>query len=162
MNGIKTRVELILLRKKLRAEKKKVVFTNGVFDILHSGHVDYLTKSKALGDILLVGINSDNSVKKIKGNKRPILSEQERAFIIVNLKPVDYVTLFDEDTPQKLIEDIVPDVLIKGADWPLDKIVGKDIVEKNGGKVRTIEFVNQQSTSKIIELILERYEREND
>ena len=157
MNGIKSRAEIISLRKKFKDEKKKVVFTNGVFDILHSGHVDYLTKSKAFGDILLVGINSDKSVKKIKGNKRPIINEKDRAFIISSLKPVDYVTLFDEDTPQKLIEDIIPDVLIKGADWALDEIVGKDIVEKKGGKVQTIKFINDQSTSKIIKSILDRY-----
>ena len=157
MNGIKNREEIILLRQKFKEENKKVVFTNGVFDILHSGHVDYLTKSKALGDILLVGINSDKSVKLIKGNKRPIINELERAYLISSLKPVNYVTLFDEDTPQNLIDDLIPDILVKGADWPLDKIVGKDIVEKNGGKVMTIEFINQQSTSKIIELIVERY-----
>ncbi len=162
MNGIKNREEIILLRQKFKEENKKVVFTNGVFDILHSGHVDYLTKSKALGDILIVGINSDKSVKLIKGNKRPVINERERAYLISSLKPVNYVTLFDEDTPQNLIDDLIPDILVKGADWPLDKIVGKDIVEKNGGKVKTIEFINMQSTSKIIELILERYGREND
>ncbi len=161
MNGIKNREEIILLRQKFKEENKKVVFTNGVFDILHSGHVDYLTKSKALGDILIVGINSDKSVKLIKGNKRPVINERERAYLISSLKPVNYVTLFDEDTPQNLINDLIPDILVKGADWPLDKIVGKDIVEKNGGKVMTIEFINQQSTSKIIELILERYGRDN-
>ncbi len=159
MNGIKNREEIILLRQKFKEENKKVVFTNGVFDILHSGHVDYLTKSKALGDILLVGINSDKSVKLIKGNKRPVINELERAYLISSLKAVDYVTLFDEDTPQNLIDDLIPDILVKGADWPLDKIIGKDVVEKNGGKVKTIEFINQQSTSKIIELILERYGR---
>ena len=108
-----------------------------------------------------MGINSDKSVKLIKGNKRPVINERERAYLISSLKPVNYVTLFDEDTPQNLIDDLIPDILVKGADWPLDKIVGKDIVEKNGGKVMTIEFINQQSTSKIIELILERYGRDN-
>ncbi len=157
MSGIKNRKDIISLRKKFKEENKKVVFTNGVFDILHSGHVDYLTKSKSMGDILIVGINSDNSVRNIKGKKRPIISENERAFIISSLKPVDYVTLFDEDTPQKLIEDIIPDILIKGADWALDKIVGRDIVEKNGGKVLTIKFVNNQSTSQIIKSILDKY-----
>jgi rfaE bifunctional protein nucleotidyltransferase chain/domain len=102
-------------------------------------------------------MNSDASVKRIKGDKRPILKEDERAFIISNIKPVDYVVLFNEDTPEKLINEIVPDVLVKGADWPIDKIVGKDVVEKNGGEVKTIEFVNHQSTSKIIELISKRY-----
>lgn len=157
MNGIKNRQEIISLRRNFKKENKKVVFTNGVFDILHSGHIDYLIKSKSLGDILIVGINSDSSVHRIKGEKRPIISERERAFIISSLKPVDYVTLFDEDTPQILIEDIIPDILVKGADWALDKIVGKDIVEKNGGRVQTIEFINNQSTSQIIKLILDRY-----
>lgn len=157
MNGIKSREELISLRKKLKEENKKVVFTNGVFDILHSGHVDYLTKAKSLGDVLIVGVNSDSSVHTIKGEKRPIINEKERAFIISSLKPVDYVTLFDEDTPQLLIEEVIPDILVKGADWAIDKIVGKDIVENNGGSVQTIEFINNQSTSQIIKLILARY-----
>ena len=157
MKGIKTREELISIRKKLKEENKKVVFTNGVFDILHSGHVDYLIKAKSLGDILIVGVNSDSSVHRIKGEKRPIISEKERAFIVSSLKPVDYVTLFDEDTPQILIEDVIPDILVKGADWALDKIVGRDIVERNGGTVQTIEFINNQSSSQIIKLILARY-----
>jgi len=157
MNSISDRTDIPALRKKFKSGKKKVVFTNGVFDILHYGHVDYLTKSKNLGDILIVGINSDSSVKRIKGEKRPIVNEKERALIVANLKPVDYVILFDEDTPQKLIEEIVPDILVKGADWTLDEIVGKEIVEKNGGAVKTIKFVNEQSSSKIIKSILDKY-----
>ncbi len=157
MNVIVNLDELKKIRQKLKSENKKVVFTNGVFDLIHSGHVDYLVKAKQLGNVLIVGMNSDASVKRIKGDKRPILKEDERAFIISNIKPVDYVVLFDEDTPEKLINEIVPDVLVKGADWPIDKIVGKDVVEKNGGEVKTIEFVNHQSTSKIIELISKRY-----
>ncbi len=157
MNVIVNLDELKKIRQKLKSENKKVVFTNGVFDLIHSGHVDYLVKAKQLGNVLIVGMNSDASVKRIKGDKRPILKEDERSFIISNIKPVDYVVLFDEDTPEKLINEIVPDVLVKGADWPIDKIVGKDVVEKNGGEVKTIEFVNHQSTSKIIELISKRY-----
>jgi len=157
MNGIKTREELKILRIRFKEEYKKVVFTNGVFDIIHSGHIDYLNKAKVLGEILIVGLNSDSSVKKIKGEKRPILNETERAFILSNLKPVDYVTLFDEETPAKLIEELIPDVLVKGADWSIDKIVGSDVVLANGGEVKNIEFVNNQSTSKIIETILNRY-----
>lgn len=149
--------ELKKIRQKLKTENKKVVFTNGVFDLIHSGHVDYLVKAKQMGNVLIVGMNSDASVKRIKGDKRPILKEDERAFIISNLKPVDYVVLFDEDTPEKLINEIVPDVLVKGADWPVEKIVGKDVVEKNGGEVKTIDIVNHQSTTKIIELISKRY-----
>lgn len=157
MNGIKTWEELKILRKRFKEEGKKVVFTNGVFDIIHSGHIDYLTKAKTLGDFLFVGLNSDVSVKKIKGEKRPILNETERAFILSNLKPVDYVTLFDEDTPARLIEELIPDVLVKGADWSVDKIVGSEVVLANGGEVKNIEFVNNQSTTKIIETIINRY-----
>jgi rfaE bifunctional protein nucleotidyltransferase chain/domain len=151
--------ELKAIRSKLKASDKKVVFTNGVFDLIHAGHVDYLVKAKALGDVLIVGLNSDESAKRIKGENRPILKQEERAFILSNLKPVDFVIFFNEDTPEKLISELVPNILIKGADWPVDKIVGKDIVEKNGGEVKTIEFVNDQSTSKIIELIVKRYSK---
>lgn len=151
--------DLKAIRLKLKASNKKVVFTNGVFDLIHAGHVDYLSKAKALGGILVVGLNSDESVKRIKGDKRPILKQDERAFVLSNLKPVDYVVSFDEDTPEKLISEIIPDILVKGADWAVDKIVGKDIVEKNGGKVMNIEFVNDQSTSKIIDLIVQRYSK---
>jgi len=151
--------ELKAIRSKLKASGKKVVFTNGVFDLIHAGHVDYLVKAKALGDVLIVGLNSDESVKRIKGENRPILKQEERAFILSNLKQVDFVIFFNEDTPEKLISELVPDILIKGADWPIDKIVGKDIVEKNGGEVKTIKFVNDQSTSKIIELIVKRYSK---
>jgi len=151
--------ELKTNRLKLKASKKKVVFTNGVFDLIHAGHVDYLTKAKELGDVLIVGLNSDNSVKRIKGEKRPILTQEERAFVLSKLKPVDYVIFFDEDTPEKLISELVPDVLVKGADWTIDKIVGKEVVEKNGGEVKAIEFVNDQSTSKIIDLIIKRYSK---
>ena len=157
MEGIKTREEIVEIRKQLRSEKKKVVFTNGVFDILHSGHVDYLTKSKALGDVLIVGMNSDKSVKNIKGDKRPIINQENRAIILANLKPVDFVVLFDEDTPAELINAIIPDVLVKGADWDLDKIEGRETVIKNGGEVKNIKFVNEQSTSKIIQKVLNLY-----
>lgn len=157
MDRIKNRKELKYIREKLKRRNKKVVFTNGCFDLIHSGHVDYLMKAKKLGDILFVALNSDSSVRNIKGDKRPILKQDERAFIIANLKPVDYVTYFDEDTPLEIIRELLPDILVKGTDWDIDKIVGKDIVESNGGVVKTIEFVNNQSTSKIIKLILDRY-----
>lgn len=159
MNSSASLSELKAIRSKLKAEGKKVVFTNGVFDLIHSGHVDYLSKAKKLGDVLIVGLNSDDSVKRIKGDKRPILKQKERAFILSNLKPVDFVLLFDEDTPEKLISEIIPDILVKGADWAVEKIVGREVVEKNGGKVMNIEFVNDQSTSKIIELIVQRYSK---
>jgi len=158
MNRNLSREELVAIRKELKANGRKVVFTNGCFDIIHSGHVDYLTKAKMMGDVLFVGINSDSSIKRIKGDKRPILDENERAFIVASLKAVDYVSLFDEDTPKELIEAIVPDVLVKGADWAIENIVGRDVVEANGGKVETIKFVNNQSTSNIIKKILSKYQ----
>jgi len=158
MNRNISREELVAIRKELKADGRKVVFTNGCFDIIHSGHVDYLTKAKMMGDVLFVGINSDSSIKRIKGDKRPILDENERAFIVASLKAVDYVSLFDEDTPKELIEAIVPDVLVKGADWTIENIVGRDVVEANGGKVETIKFVNNQSTSNIIKKILSKYQ----
>lgn len=157
MDRIKTVEELLKIIKDLKSENKKIVFTNGVFDILHAGHVDYLNKAKQSGDILIVGLNSDNSVKRIKGKKRPVVNQNERAFIISNLKAVDYVTFFEEDTPEELITALVPDILVKGADWPIDKIVGKDIVLAHGGEVKTIKFVNDQSTTNIIQMILDKY-----
>lgn len=157
MTNIKSLEELRIIRRQLKAENKIVVLTNGVFDLIHAGHIDYLVKAKKLGDVLIVALNNDDSVKKIKGDKRPILKEEERAFVVSNLKPVNYVVLFEEDTPANVIEKLVPDVLVKGADWSIDQIVGRDIVEQNGGVVRSIEFVNDQSTTKIIESIVTKY-----
>lgn len=157
MSFIKNFNELINIRIELKKQNKKVVFTNGVFDLLHTGHVDYLTKAKQKGDVLIVAVNSDLSVKKIKGELRPIVPQDERAFIISSLKPVDYVFLFHEETPYEVIRQLVPDVLIKGADWDIDKIVGKDVVEANGGKVETIQFVNDSSTTNIIKTVIERF-----
>ena len=157
MSSIKTREEIKKIRTQFKSEGKKVVFTNGVFDLIHSGHVDYLVKAKEMGDVLILALNSDSSVKRIKGNKRPILEQNERAFIVSNLKPVDYVTFFEEDTPAEIISDLIPDVLVKGADWAIDKMVGREVVEANGGEVKNIKFINEQSTSNIIKIIKERY-----
>jgi rfaE bifunctional protein nucleotidyltransferase chain/domain len=148
--------ELLELLEKVRG-KKKIVFTNGCFDILHAGHADYLNKAKSLGDILVVGINSDASVRRIKGEKRPILPQQMRAYLLDNLKPVDYVVIFEEDTPLELIKAIKPDVLVKGADWDLERIVGADFVLSYGGRVERIPFSFDISTSKIIERVLDLY-----
>ncbi len=150
MNSIKTLEEMKEIRQQFKDQNKRVVFTNGCFDIIHAGHIDYLSKAKALGDVMIVGLNSNASVMRIKGSKRPILKAAERSFILSNLKPVDYVVLFDEDTPKLLIEELLPDILVKGADWEIGNIVGKDVVIANGGEVKTIEFVNDLSTSKII------------
>lgn len=157
MSNIKSRKEIKKIRNQLKSSNKKVVFTNGCFDLIHSGHVDYLVKAKEMGDILIVALNTDQSIKRIKGEKRPILKQEERAFIVSNLKPVDYVTFFEEDTPAEIINELIPDILVKGADWSIDRIVGRDVVEANGGEVKTIKFVNDQSTSKIIQLIKERF-----
>ena len=159
MSNIKNINELAEIRQELKLQNKKVVFTNGVFDILHAGHVDYITKAKSKGDILIVGVNSDSSVKKIKGELRPIVPQKERAFIIASLKPVDYVVIFDEETPYEVIKKIIPDVLVKGGDWSIENIVGKDIVESNGGKVEAIEFINDRSTTNIIKTVLERFKK---
>jgi rfaE bifunctional protein nucleotidyltransferase chain/domain len=157
MGSVITLGELTIIRSSLRKERKTVVFTNGVFDILHRGHIEYLNRSKALGDILIVGMNSDASVRRIKGEKRPIVEEHDRAFVLANLRAVDYVCLFEEDTPLRLISAIVPDILVKGADWNIDAIVGKDVVERAGGKVMTIDFVPDRSTTSVIDRILERF-----
>ncbi|MEW6506600.1 MAG: D-glycero-beta-D-manno-heptose 1-phosphate adenylyltransferase [Bacteroidota bacterium] len=157
MNYLITIEKMVSIRKDLKKQNKKVVFTNGCFDILHAGHVDYLAKAKSFGDVLIVALNSDLSVTKIKGKNRPVVPLQERAFIISSLKAVDFVTSFEEETPYETIKKIVPDILVKGADWKLENIVGKDIVEAGGGKVETIAFVNFQSTTNIIKTILERF-----
>lgn len=141
----------------IKAQKKKIVFTNGVFDIIHRGHVEYLAEAKALGDILIVGMNSDSSVKMIKGDKRPIVAEDNRAYVLANLKPVDYVIIFNEDTPYNTIKMILPDILVKGADWTEDKIIGSDIVKQNGGEIKRIKFVENNSSTNIIERIIQLY-----
>lgn len=136
---------------------KRVVFTNGCFDLLHSGHISLLNEARKAGDVLVVGLNSDASVRLLKGPLRPILDEMERSALLCALKPVDAVVLFDEATPRRLIEVILPDVLVKGADWGENEIVGADIVVKNGGRVLRIDLVQDRSTTGIVERILERY-----
>ena len=147
---ILTLEEFIPLRAKLKENNKKAVFTNGCFDIIHRGHVTYLNEAKALGDILIIGLNSDASVKRLKGEGRPVNNEMDRAFVLNNLKSVDYVIIFDEDTPYELIKSIVPDFLVKGGDWKPEDIVGSDIVEAAGGRVLSLDFVGNYSTTGII------------
>jgi rfaE bifunctional protein nucleotidyltransferase chain/domain len=149
--------EITKISFELKSKGKKIVFTNGCFDILHKGHVEYLSKAKQLGDVLIVGLNSDSSVKMIKGDKRPIVPQEDRAFILSNLSFVDYVVIFDEPTPYELISKIVPDVLVKGSDWSQENVVGRDIVEANGGKVVLIEIVPGRSTTNVIKTIIERF-----
>ncbi len=134
----------------LKNKSKKIVFTNGCFDIIHAGHVAYLNEAKQLGDILIVGLNSDSSVKKLKGNNRPIVIEDDRAYIIANLKPVDFVVIFSDDTPYNLINEIKPDYLVKGSDYKNKEIAGADIVKSYGGQVVLINYVNGKSTTNII------------
>ncbi|WP_028950829.1 D-glycero-beta-D-manno-heptose 1-phosphate adenylyltransferase [Sulfurihydrogenibium subterraneum] len=137
----------------LKKEGKKIVFTNGCFDIIHAGHVDYLEKAKSLGDFLIVGLNSDESVRRLKGKDRPVNPQDQRKKVLSALKPVDMVIIFDEDTPERLIKEIKPDVLVKGGDWKIENIVGADFVKSYGGQVLTIDFVYDTSTSKIISKI---------
>ncbi len=144
-------------RARLRKRKKKLVFTNGTFDILHRGHVEYLALARNLGDALVVGLNTDASIRRIKGPKRPINSNRDRAAVLSALASVDYVVLFGENTPARLIEMIVPDVLVKGADWKVDAIVGKDVVERNGGVIKTIRLTPGRSTTNVIQRVLEAY-----
>ncbi len=148
--------DIIIARKLLpallkRYSRKRVVFTNGVFDILHAGHVEYLAKAKALGDILIVGLNRDSSVRRLKGPNRPLQSEKDRATIVAALKSVDYVVMFAEDTPEKLIKEICPDVLAKGADYAIADIVGADFVLANGGEVKRIRLKKGRSSSSVID-----------
>lgn len=142
---------------RLKAQGKIIVFTNGCFDLLHWGHVKYLQDAKRKGDILVVGINSDSSVKKIKGKNRPVVDEKNRLRLIAGLESVDYAVLFNEDTPLKIISLLKPDVLVKGADWNKSNIVGSDVVLKYGGRVSTIKFVKGYSTSNLIKKIAERF-----
>jgi rfaE bifunctional protein nucleotidyltransferase chain/domain len=135
----------------LKLHQRKIVFTNGCFDVLHFGHVHYLLQAKELGDILVIGLNSDDSVRRLKGPTRPINGEKERAFVLAALACVDYVVLFGEDTPKELIETVRPDVLVKGGDYDISTIVGADFVQRNGGTVTTIPFVEGFSSTRIIE-----------
>ncbi len=134
-------------------KNKKIVFTNGCFDILHRGHVTYLNQAKALGDLLVIGLNSDASVKRLKGESRPINNEADRKFVLENLKSVDYVELFTEDTPLELIKKIQPSVLVKGGDWKIEQIVGSKEVLFYGGQVQSLSFVDGFSTTSTISKI---------
>jgi len=159
---IKSLEEIVRIREKLRREGKKLVFTNGCFDILHVGHVRYLNQARAMGDALVIAVNSDRTVRQIKGEGRPVVPEMERAEILSALACVDYVFIFDDPTPQQVIDAIVPDVLVKGADWAVSEIVGRDTVEKNGGTVRNINLVEGSSTTGIITRVLERFRDQPD
>ena len=156
---IKGRKTLLRIMKDLKAKGKRIVFTNGCFDLLHIGHIRYLEEAKTLGDVLVVGVNSDSSVRKLKGPKRPILPEEERTETLSGLGCVDYITLFDEIDPLKLITSLQPDVLVKGGDWTKEQTVGREVVKRSGGEVVILPFVQGASTSTLIETILKKYEK---
>ena len=147
------RGELMTQRARLRAAGQELVFTNGVFDLLHVGHVRYLAQARALGDALLVAVNSDRSVREIKGAGRPLTNENERVEILAALRAVDYLTIFDEISPRSLIAELLPDILVKGGDYSLDQIHGREEVEAAGGRVVSLPFVEGMSTTEIMKRI---------
>jgi D-beta-D-heptose 7-phosphate kinase/D-beta-D-heptose 1-phosphate adenosyltransferase len=153
MDKIKSLEELLSLRKSWKKQGKKVVFTNGCFDLLHLGHIKLFKYAKELGDILIVGVNSDSSIKKIKGFKKPIFPLNERLEILEAIEFIDYLTVFEEETPQKLIACLLPDILVKGGDWKPGQVVGKKEVEQAGGKVVIFPYIKGHSSSNIIEKI---------
>ena len=156
-NKIKTLPYAISAIIKLKQKNKKIVFTNGCFDILHAGHVSYLSKAKSLGDILVIGLNSDSSVKKIKGKSRPVVSQKNRALLLAALEVVDFVVVFNEPTPAKLIKAVKPDILVKGGDWKKEEIVGAEFVESYGGKVKSLAYIKGLSTRGLIAKIQAGY-----
>ena len=143
--------EMLRERQRLRAAGQRVVFTNGVFDLLHVGHVRYLAQARTLGDALIVAINSDSAVRELKGNDRPIIDQNERAEVLAALRDVTYVTIFNAVSPRELIKELLPDVLVKGGDYGLDEIHGRDEVEAAGGRVISLPFVEGESTSALIQ-----------
>jgi len=142
---------------RMKESGKRIVFTNGCFDILHPGHIRYLSAARELGDVLVVAVNSDASVRLIKGPKRPILEQQARAELVAALECVDLVLIFDEDNPLRVIQNLLPDILVKGGDWATDEIIGSDVVRSAGGEVKRIPFVTGFSTTDIINRVVERY-----
>ena len=154
INKIVSIDDLSLVRQKLKSQGQKVVFTNGCFDILHLGHVQYLAKARQLGDVLIVGLNTDESVRRIKGSTRPVQNNETRSTIPASLQFVDYIVFFNDETPLQLIKRLIPDILTKGADYTIENIVGADVVIAHGGEVKTIELTEGHSTTKIIDNLL--------
>ena len=159
--GLKTKLKTLEIIKNelqpLQQQGKKIVFTNGCFDILHAGHVDIFQQARNLGDALVVAVNSDISIKKIKGEKRPVVPQAQRMQVLAALEAIDYVVIFDEENPLKIIKELQPDILVKGGDWPVETIVGREIVEKKGGKVLSIPLMEGISTTNIIEEVKKRF-----
>jgi rfaE bifunctional protein nucleotidyltransferase chain/domain len=156
-NKIISRPQIIGLIADLKKKGQKIIFTNGCFDLIHVGHIRYLQEARTFGSCLVIGLNSDQSIRRIKDPARPLILEEQRAEVLAALECVDYVVLFDEDDPFQLIKEVRPDVLVKGADWSMDKIIGADLVSSYGGEVRRIELVPSISTSEIINRIISRY-----
>jgi rfaE bifunctional protein nucleotidyltransferase chain/domain len=148
--------EAVAWRRRMAADGRKVVFTNGCFDLLHRGHVELFRAARAEGDLLVVGLNGDDSMRRLKGPGRPLVPQEDRAEVLAALEPVDRIVVFDDDTPARLIAALVPDVLVKGADWAIDAIVGRETVEKAGGRVVRVHLVEGRSTRALIAKILER------
>jgi len=159
MGKIVSRTSLKQVLKKLRAARKRIVFTNGCFDLIHVGHVRYIKKARQMGDVLILALNSDRSVRQLKGAGRPITSQNDRAEILSALEPVDYVVIFDELMPLELIRQIRPDVLVKGSDYKTSQIVGGDFVQSQGGKVKTVPMVKNRSTKNLVKTVITRYGR---
>jgi len=153
-NKIVSRKDLTTLVDEIKSKQQKIVFSNGCFDLVHRGHVEYLAKAADLADVFILGLNTDNSVSRLKGPSRPLQDEDARAILMAGFSFIDYVVLFDEDTPLELISEIIPDVLVKGNDYKIEDVVGYDIVQKNGGSVQTIELTEGYSTSKIVDKII--------
>jgi rfaE bifunctional protein nucleotidyltransferase chain/domain len=162
LSKIKTQSEMKKVVKKEKDKGKKIVFTNGCFDILHKGHVRYLSEAKKLGDYLIVGLNSDRSIRNIKGNNRPLMTEGERAELLAALCFVDGVVIFNEDDPLAIIKYLQPHILVKGADWDEDDIIGAEFIKKIGGKVSRIPLIPNVSTSNIIRRIIDLNSAQND
>ncbi len=154
MNGLIPRRALPAILSRLRRQRKSIVFTNGVFDILHRGHVQYLARARSFGDLLIVGLNSDRSVRRIKGPRRPIQKQADRAAVLLALRAVDFVVIFGDETPEKLIEVVRPDVLVKGADYRESEIVGASLVRSYGGQVRRVRLTPGRSTTAVIGRLL--------
>ncbi|MBT5419524.1 MAG: D-glycero-beta-D-manno-heptose 1-phosphate adenylyltransferase [Candidatus Cloacimonetes bacterium] len=155
-NKLKTWEEITDISRKLKEQSKTIVFTNGCFDILHAGHAKYLAEAKKLGNILILGLNSDSSVKRLKGNDRPVNNEQDRAVVLSALCSVSYIVVFDEDTPYELINNIKPNILVKGGDWKPEDIVGHDIVSSYNGRVMSLSFIEGKSTTDIVNKLREK------
>lgn len=149
--------DLKAARERIRAEGRTFVFTNGCFDIIHRGHVEILEQARALGDVLAVGLNSDASVRRLKGERRPVVPQSDRAAVVAALRSVDFVTVFEEDTPDRVIRTLIPDVLVKGSDYELGNIVGKDTVESAGGRVVRIDLYGDHSTERMFQRIADLY-----